>query len=425
MDPPFAPVEPGDCAKLKAEAVRIAVKRIIAFIKSSFIDKKTRFISVEGVAIHVPKLKYRKGTFMGSVLNKLSISIVAWASLMSSAGAIDLSTFHLPPGFHIEVFIPDLKGARSMTLGSRGTLFVGTRESKVYAITPQKKVYIIAQNLNEPNGVAFKDGALYVAEINRIIKFEKIEENLEKPPTLKVINDSYPSDQHHGWKFIAFGPDQKLYVPIGAPCNVCEVKDPYASITRIQSDGSQKEVFARGVRNTVGFDWHPVTHELWFTDNGRDLLGDDLPPDELNRAPKLGLNFGFPFCHGGEIIDPDFGKNKNCADFTAPEQKFGAHVASLGMRFYTGNQFSPEYKNQIFIAEHGSWNRSTPIGYRISLVKLGASGHPVSYEIFAQGWLSKSGRPIGRPVDVLVAADGSLLVSDDFANCIYRISYKK
>ena len=316
---------------------------------------------------------------------------------VSSLKAVDLSTIQLPKGFHIEVFIPNLKGARSMTLGARGTLFVGTKDSKVYAVTPQKKVYVITQNLNQPNGVAFKDGALYVGEINRIIKFDKIEENLEKPLAFKVINDTYPKDQHHGWKFIAFGPDKKLYVPVGAPCNVCEVSDPYASITRIESDGSHKEIFARGVRNTVGFDWHPITHELWFTDNGRDMLGDDVPPDELNHAPKLGLNFGFPFCHGGEILDPEFGQNKSCAEFTAPEHKLGAHVAALGMRFYTGHQFPEEYRNQIFIAEHGSWNRSTPIGYRIELVKLGASGHPVSTEIFAQGWLSKSGEPSGAP----------------------------
>lgn len=362
---------------------------------------------------------------MKALPKKIFFLILACVAWVSSTSAMDLASLQLPKGFHIELLISNLKGARSMTLGSRGTLFVGTRDSKVYAITPQKKVYTIAEKLNEPNGVAFKDGALYVGEINRIIKFEKIEENLEKPPAFKIINDTYPSDQHHGWKFIAFGPDQKLYVPVGAPCNVCEVKDPYAGITRLQSDGSHKEIFARGVRNTVGFDWHPITHELWFTDNGRDMLGDDLPPDELNRAPKLGLNFGFPFCHGGEILDPEFGQNKNCADFTAPEQKLGAHVAALGMRFYTGHQFPEEYRNQIFVAEHGSWNRSTPIGYRIELVKLGSNGHAISSEIFAQGWLAKDGKPTGRPVDVLVAPDGALLVSDDFANCIYRISYKK
>jgi len=350
--------------------------------------------------------------------------------LISSARAEEpLRDIKLPPGFEISIFIPHLKGAREMTWGAKGTLFVGTMDEgdgNVYAITPEKKVYVLAKGLNYPNGVAFRDGNLYVAEINRILRFDQIEDHLKDSADFKVVTKDYPPEKHHGWKFIAFGPDGKLYVPVGAPCNICEVKDPYASITRIEKDGSGREIVARGVRNSVGFDWHPVTHELWFTDNGRDMLGDDIPPDELNRISKPGLNFGFPYCHGGEILDPDLGKNKNCADYTAPEQKLGPHVASLGMRFYTGDMFPAEYKNQIFIAEHGSWNRSKPIGYRLSLVKLGATGHPVSYQVFAEGWLKADGKTkTGRPVDVLVAKDGALLVSDDFAGRIYRIIYKK
>ena len=331
----------------------------------------------------------------------------------------------LKPGFKIETYIPNVIGARSMAWGAKGTLFIGTKDDKVYAVTPDKKVVTIANGLNEPNGVAFKDGALYVAEINRIIRFEKIEDRLKEKAEYKVINDTYPSDKRHGWKFIAFGPEKKLYVPVGAPCNVCEVKDPYASITRLDKDFKKREIVARGVRNSVGFDWHPVTHQLWFTDNGRDMLGDDIPPDQLNHAPKAGLNFGFPYCHAGEIIDPEFGKNKKCSDYVAPAQKLGPHVASLGMRFYTGSMFPPEYKNQIIIAEHGSWNRSTKIGYRLSIVKLDDKGKALSYERFAEGWLHADNQVSGRPVDVIVAADGALLVSDDFAGKIYRISYQK
>jgi glucose/arabinose dehydrogenase len=237
-----------------------------------------------------------------------------------------------------------------------------------------------------------------------------------------VVADRLPKETHHGWKFIAFGPDGWLYVPVGAPCNVCE-PDPerYAAILRMRPDGSQLQTYARGVRNSVGFDWHPDTHELWFTDNGRDMLGDDVPPDELNRAPRPGLHFGYPYCHGGTVADPEYGKKHACSDFTPPAQALGAHVAALGMRFYTGTQFPPEYRGQIFIAEHGSWNRSEPSGYRVMLVKLDGN-RAVSYTPFVSGWLQ--GRQAwGRPSDVLVLPDGSLLISDDYAGAIYRVRY--
>ncbi|HTY79355.1 MAG TPA: PQQ-dependent sugar dehydrogenase, partial [Candidatus Bathyarchaeia archaeon] len=243
------------------------------------------------------------------------------------------------------------------------------------------------------------------------------------PPKPVVVTDRLPKDRHHGWKFIAFGPDGKLYVPVGAPCNICEPDpDRYANIMRMNPDGSELETFARGVRNTVGFDWDPRTREMWFTDNGRDWLGDDAPPDELNHAPRAGMHFGFPYCHGGTISDPEFGRRRPCADFTAPAQNLGPHVASLGMRFYTGAQFPTAYRNQIFIAEHGSWNRSRKIGYRVTLVRL-ENGRAVAYEPFATGWL-RGEDPWGRPADVLVMPDGSLLVSDDYAGAIYRISYR-
>ncbi|HBA71623.1 MAG: sorbosone dehydrogenase [Geobacteraceae bacterium GWC2_55_20] len=351
----------------------------------------------------------------------------------SSCSSVELrpDSIKLPPGFNISVYASDVPGARSMTIGARGTLFVGSRgEGKVYAVIDRNgdhkadEVVTIASGLKSPNGVAFLNGALYVAEINRVIRFDNIETRLKSPPVPVTINSSFPDKSHHGWKFIRFGPDGRLYVPVGAPCNVCEEKDPrFASIMRMLPDGSKLEIFAGGVRNTVGFDWHPQTGELWFTDNGRDWLGDNQPPDELNRAPTAGLHFGFPYRHGRDISDPEFGKRGRNRDLVAPEMELGPHVASLGMRFYSGSMFPQEYRNQIFIAEHGSWNRSTPDGYRITLVRL-KNSRAVSYETFASGWL-RDGAARGRPVDVQVMPDGSLLVSDDKAGAIYRISYHK
>ena len=286
------------------------------------------------------------------------------------------------------------------------------------------EVLVLAEGLDMPNGVAFRNGSLYVAEVSRVIRYDDIEARLENPPEPVVVNDNFPSDRAHGWKYIKFGPDGKLYVPVGMPSNVCNKEgedERYGTIMRMEPDGSQLEIFAKGVRNSVGFDWNPSTGELWFTDNGRDWLGDDVPPDELNRAPVQGMHFGFPYCHGGDIPDPEFGKLRNCSEFTPPEMKLGPHVAALGMTFYTGTMFPEEYRNQIFIAEHGSWNRKIPIGYRVSLVRL-ENGKPVSYEPFASGWLQGLAA-WGRPVDVLVMPDGALLVSDDKNNAIYRISY--
>lgn len=239
-----------------------------------------------------------------------------------------------------------------------------------------------------------------------------------------MVNGSFPAETHHGWKYIAFGPDDKLYVPVGAPCNICESKDErFASIMRMNPDGTELEVFASGIRNTVGFTWHPETRDLWFTDNGRDWLGDNLPPCELNRASKQGLHFGYPYCHGGSITDPEFGSKRPCTEFTPPVQNLGPHVAPLGVIFYTGNMFPPEYKNRIFIAEHGSWNRSKKSGYRLTTVSLNETQLSDGYQPFAEGWLPENGKVWGRPVAILQMPDGSLLVSDDFADCIYRITY--
>lgn len=356
-------------------------------------------------------------------------SVVA---LTKYSKTLPLEKIKLPAGFKIEVFA-EVDNARSMAMSPSGVLYIGNRNGdKVYAVKDTDgdfkadKKWVIASGLNMPNGVAFKDGDLYVAEISRILKYNGIESKLANPPVPEIINDKYPTDSDHGWKYIAFGPDGKLYVPVGAPCNICESKDEvYASITRINPDGSGREIFASGVRNTVGFTWHPVTKELWFTDNGRDMLGDDIPPCELNRASKAGMHFGYPYCHGGTIKDPQFGDKRPCGDFTVPAQNLGPHTAPLGIKFYTGNMFPETYKNQAFIAEHGSWNRSKKIGYRVSLVKVENNTKATSYETFASGWLDDETQKVwGRPVDVLVLNDGSMLVSDDQADVVYRISYK-
>lgn len=342
---------------------------------------------------------------------------------------LPLKKIKLPTGFHISIFADNVPNARSMVLTPNQTLFVGTRAGSVYAVLDANrdhradKVITIANGLNMPNGVAYRNGSLFVAEVHRVLRYDSIEARLSSPPKPIVVNDHFPSDTHHGWKFIKIGPDNKLYVPIGAPCNICDAGDPYASIMRMNLDGSNLEVYARGIRNTVGFDWDPRTKELWFTDNGRDMMGDDIPPDELNHVTKSGQHFGYPYYHGDGIADPEYGASHSKSDYVSPAMNLSPHVAALGMRFYTGSMFPTEYRNQIFIAEHGSWNRSSPIGYRVMLVTVD-SNRAMSYKVFADGWL-QNGRAWGRPVDVLVMPDGALLVSDDAAGVIYRITYRQ
>lgn len=344
-------------------------------------------------------------------------------------GGVDLEDITLPEGFRIELLTDRVPGARSLVLGDRGTLFVGTRgQGKVYAVEGRDgqgravRVRTLLEGMHSPNGVAFRGGALYVAEIGRVLRYDGIEDRLDSPPEPAVVSDAFPEDEHHGWKYMAFGPDGLLYVPVGAPCNVCNEGDPYATLMRMRPDGSGLEVFARGVRNTVGFDWHPDTGVLWFTDNGRDWMGDHRPPDELNRAPEAGLHFGFPFCHGKDVPDPEYGEDADCGVYVPPAMELGPHVAALGMAFYRAEAFPAAYRNRVFIAEHGSWNRTTPIGYRITMVTLEGS-RAVSYETFAEGWL-QGRRAWGRPVDVLATPDGALLVSDDRAGAVYRITYR-
>lgn len=345
------------------------------------------------------------------------------------AEANELDRLKLPPGFQIAYFSNDLPNARSLALGDRGTVFVGNRSGeKVYALVDRdgdgraEKRYVIADDLDMPNGVAFYKGALYVAENHRIIRFTNIEQRLANPPAPEVIYDGLPDEQHHGWRYLAFSPDGWLYVSIGAPCNICDEPLPFATISRMRPDGSGFEVFAEGVRNSVGFTWHPESHHLWFTDNGRDWMGDNSPPDELNRADEKGLHFGYPYRHGRGIADPEYGNRRVKREFTPPALELDAHVAALGLRFYTDSMFPPEYRNRLFIAEHGSWNRTVPSGYRIVMVTI-ENGVVTGKELFVEGWLLGSLK-WGRPVDLLMMPDGSLLLSDDMRGAVYRITYQ-
>jgi glucose/arabinose dehydrogenase len=381
----------------------------------------------------IPLMHFRNLSSLTAVICMSFINASCQNKALNKTSDPRLADIKLPQGFSISIYADNIDNARSMTLGDKGTVFVGNRDgNKVYALVDAdnngqaEKKYTIAEGLNMPNGVAFRNGSLYVAEVSKVWRFDNIESSLANPPKPVLMSDNFPSDKSHGWKYIAFGPDGKLYVPVGAPCNICDENERdkrYASITRMNPDGTTFEVFAHGIRNTVGFAWHPQTKELWFTDNGGDNLGDDIPGDELNRAPQADMHFGYPYCHAGSIKDPQYGSKHACSEFTAPVQVLAPHTAALGMKFYTGKMFPAGYRNQVFIAEHGSWNRSEPIGYRVMMVKLDGNTS-TGYEVFAEGWLRNS-KAWGRPVDILELKDGSLLVSDDFADVIYRISYDK
>lgn len=346
----------------------------------------------------------------------------------------------VPAGFEIAVYADSVPNARSMALGPRGTVFVGSRTGdKVHALVDSDgdhkadRRIVIASGLDQPNGIAMRDGALYVATASRLLRFDDIEQRLDSPPEPVVVRDSLPNPgAGHTWKFIAFGPDDMLYMSIGAPCNVCLPPAAVSAILRMQPDGSNMEVFAEGIRNSVGFDWHPQSGELWFTDNGRDQMGDDVPGDELNVAWQQGMHFGFPFCHQGDVADPEFGTQRACSTTEPPVRTRGAHVAALGVTFYTGTMFPASYRNAVFVAEHGSWNRSTASGYRVMVAHT--DGRRVtSYEPFVDGFLPNdtvggwaAGRAAsGRPVDVLQLADGSVLISDDAGNRVFRVSYRR
>jgi glucose/arabinose dehydrogenase len=355
-----------------------------------------------------------------------------------------LKSLRLPKGFHLSIFAK-VPGARSIARSPSGVIYVGTgglggRFRRVYAIRDSKsqgvadQVDIILDGLNTPNGVAFKDGDLYVAEISRILRYKNIEAHLDQPGEGEVFNDSFPKEGHHGWKFIRFAPDGSLFVPVGAPCNVCLKEPTHAAIFKLSPDGKTKTLVSQGVRNTVGFDFAPDTGDLVFSENGRDNLGENIPPCEINRLPAKSwsaptplqppMHYGFPYCHGDDIADPEFGLLKNCSQFTKPILNLGAHVAPLGLRFYTGHQFPKEYFHQIIFAEHGSWNRREPQGYRISMAWSKDGGKTFEYRQLIEGWLNADGSRWGRPVDLEMLPDGSMLISDDEAGVLYRLTYK-
>ena len=361
----------------------------------------------------------------------LAMALGAGTAAPARAAAVQLDKLRVPAGFRIELVTDEVPNARQMALGrsaeGKSVVYVGSRSAgKVYAFEIEQgkagPVRTIASGLAMPSGIAWRDGSLYVAAVSRILRFDAIDARLAQPPAPVLVTDRLPSESHHGWKFIAFGPDGKLYVPVGAPCNVCEPDERHGLIQRMNADGSAAEVVARGVRNSVGFDWSPADKTLWFTDNGRDMLGDDLPSDELNRVAQAGQHFGFPYCHQGDSADPEYGAKRLCSEFMAPAAALGAHVAAIGMRFYGGTQFPAAYRGNIFIAEHGSWNRSKKSGYQVARVTVDAQGRAGKPEPFVEGWLQGE-TAWGRPADVMVMPDGSLLVSDDLAGAIYRIRY--
>jgi glucose/arabinose dehydrogenase len=354
---------------------------------------------------------------------------IAPPPIPAAADKLPTAKLKVPAGFNIEVYASGIANARSLAEGDKGTIFVGSRlVGNVYAITTDKDgkrtVKTIASGLHRPNGVAFRNGTLYIAELSKVSKVEKAEDNLDSPAKLTMIYDNLPKDEAHGWKFIAIGPDNKLYIPVGQPGNNVLHDDAHGQIRRINLDGSGAEVIARGVRNTVGFDWNPENKQLYFTDNGRDWMSEDVPEDELNRITKIGEHFGAPYCLQGNIVDPEFGWGKSCSDYTAPVTLLGPHSAALGMRFYTGKMFPTAYKNQIILARHGSWNRSKKVGGDVLLVTLNKDGTVKKTEPFITGFLEDN-KYIGRPVDVMQMKDGSLLVSDDYNGAVYRVTYGK
>jgi glucose/arabinose dehydrogenase len=367
-------------------------------------------------------------TITGMKVPGICVLILGILLVQPGRAEIRLDQINLPAGFDIAVYAEGVENARQMVLGDKGTVFAGSRRAgKVWAISDldgdQKadQVRLIASGLAMPSGVEFRNGALYVGAIERILRYDGIESRLDDPPEPVVVSDALPDKKRHGWKYLRFGPDDKLYIPVGVPCNVCDEKG-FGEIRQMSPDGSEMETYSRGVRNSVGLAFHPEDGMLWFTDNGRDHLGDDLPADELNHAPQKDMHFGIPYCHQGDLLDEEFGQGKSCGDYTPPVAKLDPHGAALGLVFYTGSMFPDEYRNRLFITQHGSWNRTEKVGYRILVLDVKADGTVLNQAVFASGWLQ--GEEVwGRPNDVLVMPDGALLVSDDAADVIYRISY--
>jgi glucose/arabinose dehydrogenase len=359
----------------------------------------------------------------------MKLAPIAPPPIPTAADKLPVNKLKVPRGFNIEVWASGIPNARTMRVGDNGTVFVGNRFiGKVFAVVDKgdkREVKTIAEGLHRPNGLAFHKGALYVAELSKVWRYDDIEKNLDAPKKPTLVYDDLPKDEPHGWKFIGIGPDDKLYVPVGAPCNICDPPETHAQIRRMDLDGKNVEVVARGVRNTVGFDWHPETRELWFTDNGRDWMSEDIPQEELNRVANPGKDhFGFPFCHQGNLTDNEFGWGKSCDQYVKPAALLGPHAAALGMRFYTGDKFPKKYRNQAFIARHGSWNRTQKFGGDVVVATLDRKGNVKSVEPFLTGFVENNSY-IGRPVDMVVLKDGSMLVSDDYNGAIYRITHGK
>lgn len=357
-------------------------------------------------------------------------------SLSLALLAFTASTAEVPSGFKIEVFADEVEGARQMVLSKNGIIYVGSRRpGKVHAVIDKDgdykadEVVLIIEDLNMPSGLTYKDGDLFIAEVHRVIRIKDIDKNYDKSPKPEVVYSNLPDKLHHGWKYAKFGPDGRLYIPIGVACNVCLSDDRrFGSIIAVDLETGKEEYIAEGVRNSVGFDWDPVTNDFWFTDNGRDMMGDDIPPCELNKVSKVGDFFGFPYMHGKSVKDPKFykrfEKDRGNTDFVEPEWEYQAHVAPLGMMFYQGEQFPAEYKNSIFVAQHGSWNRSKKVGYKIVNMQLDENRNVIAENDFVTGWLDGE-EVLGRPMDIITLKDGSILISDDGFSVIYRVSYTK
>ncbi len=335
----------------------------------------------------------------------------------------------VPDGFSLTLFAGNVENARQLAVSENGVVYVGSRKAgNVYALLDDNKdgqadrQVLIASGLEMPSGLAYKDGSLYVAEVSRILKFADIDRLLDKAKQ-EVIYDKFPSDRHHGWKVLGFTPAGELIVPVGVPCNICAENEKYGRLFALNLETKQLRTLAQGVRNSVGFDYHPDSGKLWFSDNGRDMMGDDMPPCEINRIDGEGEHFGFPFVHGGVIPDPEFGKGVDIRKYKAPALNLGAHVAPLGIHFYRGENFPSSYRHQLLVAEHGSWNRSKKAGYRVMLATI-ENGNVVDYAPFVTGFMENE-ETFGRPVAFAELADGSVLISDDYANAIYRVSYNK
>ena len=374
---------------------------------------------------------------MKKTLSALTLTAaLSLTSVTVSAAELPTDKIKLPEGFSISVFSDQVPGVRTIAVGDQGTVFVGTRgPAKVYALVDSDgdnvadQTYVVAEGLNTPNGVAFRDGSLYVGEISRILRYDDIENKLDAPPEPVVVTDALPTEGAHGSKYLAFGPDDRMYFGIGAPCDHCDPTvdfedDRLGTITSMKLDGSDIKPYVSGVRNSVGLAWSPDNGTLYFTDNGRDGLGDDSPDCELNRVTEAGQHFGNPYFHAGDVPDPEHSAGKSADDYVKPVQNLGPHVTPMGLAFYTGDQFPKQYKNNLFVALKGSSARTVKIGYCIKQVVLDKEGNVKAYEDFATGWTYR-GESLGRPVDVKVANDGSLLVSDEQGGAVYRIAYTK